>query len=149
MIDAAKQAKEIFSSFRHDPHHVLGLHPLDAKTKVIRLWRPGASEVHLTVFGNMVRADKVGEEGFFEYKVPAHATALDYEVYHQSGLLAYDPYAFMPTFGETDAYLFTRGVHYQLYEALGARIVFHEGCAGTKFAVWAPVRTWGFAGRRL
>ena len=138
MIDAAKQAKEIFSSFRHDPHHVLGLHPLDAKTKVIRLWRPGASEVHLTVFGNMVRADKVGEEGFFEYKVPAHATALDYEVYHQSGLLAYDPYAFMPTFGETDAYLFTRGVHYQLYEALGARIVFHEGCAGTKFAVWAP-----------
>lgn len=122
---------------QHNPHHFLGLHPLDAKTKVIRLWRPGAAHVHLEVFGKVVEAVKVSE-GIFEFKVPARTTFADYQVYHTSGLLAYDPYAFLPTFGEMDAYLFGRGVHYKLYEAMGARVVVHQGCGGTKFTVWAP-----------
>lgn len=122
----------------YDPHSVLGLHLLlDETNKVVRLWRPGASQVHLEVFGKVVEAKKV-DEGLFEAIVPAVTTPFDYRVYHQNGLLANDPYAFTPIFGEMDAHLFARGVHYKLFEALGAHIIVHQNCAGTKFAVWAP-----------
>jgi 1,4-alpha-glucan branching enzyme len=53
-------------------------------------------------------------------------------------MLAHDPYAFSPTFGELDQHLLGRGVHYQLYQALGAHTLEHQGVLGTKFAVWAP-----------
>ena len=55
-----------------------------------------------------------------------------------SGLLAHDPYAFLPTFGELDQYLLGHGVHYQLYRVLGGRIAVQQGVSGVKFAVWAP-----------
>ncbi len=134
MVDTAMH----FQEFKHNPHQILGLHKLDEQTKVIRLWRPGATTVRLEVFGSIVEARKTDLEGFFEYQVPAHTTPLDYQVFHQNGLLAYDPYAFWPTIGELDAYLFGKGVHYKLYDVLGAKILVHQGAAGTKFAVWAP-----------
>lgn len=121
-----------------DPHYFLGIHPVDAEKKVIRLWRPGAPYLHLQLFGKSVEAKKVGTIGLFEIEVPFETTFADYQVYHQSGLLAHDPYAFLPTFGDIDAYLFGQGVHYQLYEVMGARLCTHQGIAGVKFAVWAP-----------
>lgn len=125
------------TSLQADPHKILGLHPISEKKKIIRLWRPGSEEVHLEVKGKIVQAQNIGE-GFFEYSVSHEVEALDYKIYHTSGLLAEDPYAFAPAFGEMDAYLFSRGVHYQLYEVLGAKICIHGGCKGVKFAVWAP-----------
>ncbi len=50
----------------------------------------------------------------------------------------YDVHTFTPTFGETDAYLLSRGVHYQLYDILGAHPCIHQGVKGVKFCVWAP-----------
>jgi 1,4-alpha-glucan branching enzyme len=70
--------------------------------------------------------------------VPLETTVNDYRVYHQNGMLDHDPYAFLPTFGEMDAHLFSKGVHYQLYEVMGARLCTHHGVKGVKFAVWAP-----------
>jgi 1,4-alpha-glucan branching enzyme len=122
----------------HDPHATLGLHAAGVQTKVIRIWRPGADSIHLEVKGNIVLAEKIGKEGLFAFEVPISFTALDYRIYHQNGLLAHDPYAFPPTFGEMDAHLFSRGVHYKIYEVLGAHVVCHMGCFGVKFAVWAP-----------
>jgi 1,4-alpha-glucan branching enzyme len=121
----------------HDPHHYLGLH-FNEKHKIIRLWRPEAEKIYLELFGRIVEAEKIDETGLFEKEVPLETTLLDYRVYHASGLLAHDPYAFLPTFGELDAYLFGRGVHYQLYDVMGGRLIVHQGCAGAKFSVWAP-----------
>lgn len=121
----------------HDPHHLLGLHSA-ANGKVIRLWRPGASHIHLEVFGEVVEANRIHDAGIFEYPVPEHTMANDYRVYHQNGLLAHDPYAFLPTFGEVDQYLFAKGVHYHLYYALGGRLTKQQGVEGVKFSVWAP-----------
>lgn len=121
----------------HNPHQILGLHE-QGDHKVIRLWRPEAQTVHLEVLGKMLEAIKIDPKGLFELRVPPNITCLDYRVYHQDGRIAHDPYAFWPTFGEMDAHLFNKGVHYQLYNAMGGRVVFHQGCAGTKFAVWAP-----------
>lgn len=122
----------------HDPHAILGLHDVDESTKVIRIWRPGAQDLSLEVFGETVRAHKVHPAGLFEYRVPRHTTWYDYRIWHQNGLLANDPYAFAPSLGDTDQYLFNRGVHYNVYEILGAHYIPHHGCMGTRFAVWAP-----------
>ena len=41
--------------------------------------------------------------------------------------------------GEQDLYLFNEGNHFQLYDKLGAHVVFEDGePVGTSFAVWAP-----------
>ncbi len=121
-----------------DPHQLLGLHPMDQNSKVIRLFRPGASEIYLELSGKIVEATKVHEAGLFELLVPEKTGPLDYRIYHQNGLLAHDPYVFLPTFGEMDAHLFNKGVHYQIYEQLGAHPTIHQGVKGVKFAVWAP-----------
>lgn len=39
---------------------------------------------------------------------------------------------------ETDQYLFGRGIHYEIYEKLGAHITTKDGRKGVYFAVWAP-----------
>src|SRR5690348_6202648 len=127
-----------FHGIKYNPHAVLGLHPLDERNQVIRLWRPGASKVYLELKGQIVEARKVDHDGLFEYQVPRDFGPLDYKVYHRSGFLAYDPYVFLPTFGELHAHLFARGVHYRLFDVLGAKIVMHHGVEGTQFAVWAP-----------
>lgn len=132
------QLLRILEVRHHNPHAILGLHPFFEGSKVIRLWRPGAQQIFLEVFGSIVEARKIHDAGIFEYIVPGHTTLYDYRVFHQSGLLAHDPYAFWPTFGEMDQYLFGKGVHYQLYERMGGRLTTHEGVAGAKFSVWAP-----------
>lgn len=122
----------------YDPHRILGLHSSTENKKVIRLYRPGAQNLYLEVYGNIVPATKIHEAGFFEYVVPQSTTSLDYRVYHQSGLLAHDPYSFWPSIGDLDQYLFGKGVHYKLYNAMGAHLTEIGGTPGTSFAVWAP-----------
>lgn len=121
-----------------NPHAYLGIHLLNEKQKVIRIYRPEALSVYLEVKGRIVEAVRVDPKGVFEHRVPIETTVHDYRVYHHSGMLGFDPYAFLPTFGEMDAYLFGQGVHYKLYEVLGARVGEHQGVRGTKFTVWAP-----------
>lgn len=120
------------------PHAILGLHSLEEGKKVIRLWRPGATSVFLEVMGEVREALCIDQGGLFALEVAPSVGFLDYRIYHHSGALAHDPYAFWPTFGELDGYLFSRGVHYKIYEVLGAHPTVHQGCAGVKFAVWAP-----------
>ncbi len=120
------------------PHRFLGLHPHPQGGKVIRLWRPKANKIFVEVKGKVEEAKKIEEGGLFELLVPVTTEALDYHIYHASGLKSYDPYSFLPTFGDTDAFLFNKGVHYELYNALGAHVITHHGAKGVKFAVWAP-----------
>ena len=123
----------------HDPHTILGLHQRgDDGKKVIRLFRPGAQEVYLWLKGKIVSASRSEETGIFEYVVSEETTFVDYKIYHHSGLLAHDPYAFWPTVGDVDLYLFGSGVHYRLFDILGAHRRVHEGVEGVSFAVWAP-----------
>lgn len=121
----------------HDPHTLLGLH-LNETGKVIRLHRPGATEIYAEVEGNTVPFKRIGRSPFFEYAVPDSFDPLNYKVYHPSGLLAHDPYAFLPTIGDVDLHLFGQGVHYKIYNILGAHRLRHQGVFGVQFAVWAP-----------
>src|ERR1700733_2346945 len=121
-----------------DPHQFLGLHPFDGNKQIIRIYRPGAQEVYLQVLGKIVSARRVHEAGIFDYIVTEPISFKEYKVYHQNGILAEDPYAFSPTRGEVDSHLFNRGVHYKLYEVMGAHLTVHQEIKGVKFSVWAP-----------
>ncbi|MEE1830214.1 glycogen-branching enzyme, partial [Streptomyces sp. SP17KL33] len=49
-----------------------------------------------------------------------------------------DAYRFLPAIGELDLYLIGEGRHEQLWRALGAAPMTHQGVTGTRFTVWAP-----------
>jgi 1,4-alpha-glucan branching enzyme len=119
------------------PHTTLGLHP-EGNHKLIRLLRPGSQSCFFELRGEIVEAYATRQPDLFVRRVDRHVTVADYRVYNSRGQLAHDPYAFLPTFGELDAHLFHRGVHYELYNKLGARPVVWQGIAGVQFAVWAP-----------
>lgn len=128
----------VFSGEHYDPHTVLGLHNYFGNQKVIRLWRPGAQSAYLEVFGKTESTTRLDEAGLFELRVPAETTYRDYRIYHSSGLCAEDPYAFLPTVGDVDQYLFGNGVHYELFNVLGAHLFKQQGVEGVRFVVWAP-----------
>lgn len=121
-----------------DPHHFLGLHPFFDGKQVIRIYRPGAKECFLEVQGKIVPAHCIHEAGLFDYISSEKINFKDYRVYHQNGMLAEDPYAFSPFWGDLDSHLFNKGVHYKIYEVLGAHETTYEKVKGVKFAVWAP-----------
>ena len=121
----------------HQPHAFLGLHNTP-EGQIIRLWRPGANEIHLEVLGAIVQAKCVNERGLFVYFPSSNILPTQYRIYHRSGLLAFDPYVFLPTVGETDRFLFNKGCHYELFRVFGAQLKEVESISGVSFAVWAP-----------
>lgn len=106
--------------------------------KVIRLYRPEAKELYFELGNEIIQAKKIHDIGLFEYVVASDITKNDYRVFHHNGLLAEDPYAFLPTFSDVDQHLFGRGVDYLLHRKMGARLAICEGIQGVKFTVWAP-----------
>ena len=49
-----------------------------------------------------------------------------------------DPYCHGPVLGEVDEHLLAEGTHRELWHALGAHAIMHEGLSGVHFALWAP-----------
>ena len=127
-----------FEQGMHDPHAFLGIHRVGKGRSVIRVFRPGAIRLHIEIRGFIVEMRRVHDAGLFEAYVADSLTFKEYRIYHSSGLLAHDPYAFWPTIGEIDQYLFGKGVHYDLYWRMGGRLCEHQGVKGASFAVWAP-----------
>ncbi|MCH9612442.1 MAG: 1,4-alpha-glucan branching enzyme GlgB [Chlamydiia bacterium] len=120
------------------PHEYLGLHPLKNGSKVIRLWSPHETEAHVELFGQVSQLDQIDPKGIFELKVPPETTSLDYKIITPHRMRVYDPYVFAPTLSETDLFLFSKGMLFDIHKKFGAHFVTHEGCKGVKFAVWAP-----------
>ncbi|WP_108624356.1 1,4-alpha-glucan branching enzyme, partial [Candidatus Similichlamydia epinepheli] len=63
---------------------------------------------------------------------------LAYQISLPDGRWIHDPYAFPICFSDFDAYLFGKGVHYELFEKLGAHLCCLDGVSGVLFSVWAP-----------
>ena len=128
---------QISSTQLHDPHKTLGAHPVENKWE-IRVFRPECKELWFEWKGDKVKLDPGPESGLFVYRLSEQPTFKDYKIFHHSGLLAEDPYALPPSFGEMDQYLFSQGVHYKLFEVMGGRLATHMGIKGARFTVWAP-----------
>ena len=141
-LSSAQEAQNIVDALtvdgRYDPHRFLGIHPTPSGGRVVRLFRPDAHQMHIEVGRAIYTMHLVHPAGLFEFSVACDIQPRDYRIFHTSGLLAHDPYAFWPTIGELDLYLLGRGVHYDLHRRFGGRLMTHQGVRGVGFAVWAP-----------
>ncbi|MEE4422269.1 1,4-alpha-glucan branching enzyme [Streptomyces bugieae] len=128
----------LLAGAHHDPHALLGAHPVRGGL-LIRTLRPFASGV--TVLADGLRAELHSEgDGLFAGVLPLR-TVPEYRLlvdYGESTATVHDPYRFLPTLGELDLHLFGEGRHEQLWRALGAHVMDHQGVTGTRCTVWAP-----------
>ncbi len=118
----------------HDPHSVLGVHPIDGGW-VIRALRPLAKSVTAIVGKSRLELSH-SFNGIFEGAV-AGKTVPSYQIeasYEDGEWLGDDAYRHLPSLGELDLHLIKEGRHEELWKALGANLK-PEGVA---FAVWAP-----------
>ncbi|MEU6541462.1 1,4-alpha-glucan branching enzyme [Streptomyces sp. NPDC047000] len=123
----------------HDPHSVLGAHPVPVGGVAFRAFRPHALGV--TVVAGELRAELHDDgNGFFSTvlhlpDVPPYRLHVAYKgAVHD----VVDAYALLPTLGELDLHLIGEGRHEQLWQVLGAHPMTHQGVRGTRFSVWAP-----------
>src|ERR1051326_3094517 len=126
------------------PHELLGMHPLgDGSGLVVRAFLPHAAKVEVV---SVPEKDQPGFElqrihngGVFEGVTKSASRVYAYELVvtnHQGQVHSMrDPYLFLPTFSETDLYLFGKGDERRLYEKLGAQLRAMDGVEGTSFAV--------------
>ncbi|MGW7404686.1 1,4-alpha-glucan branching enzyme [Streptomyces sp. NPDC054833] len=130
--------ERLLSGSHHDPHALLGAHPVPGGT-VFRALRPFARAVSVVIDGT--RSGLVSEgDGLFAAvlpygRVPSYTLLVEYEDGEQE---VDDPYRFLPALGELDLHLIGEGRHEQLWQALGAEPMTHQGVTGTRFTVWAP-----------
>lgn len=126
------------------PHDLLGPHKTSDGI-LIHTYLPTAKNVSvlLTDSGKMmpIAMEKVDEAGFFSVLLPGRKipkyklrVVYDNDVVHE----LYDPYSFSLNFDEQDSNRFNHGIHYEIYEKLGAHPCSIDGVQGVMFAVWAP-----------
>ncbi|MFF1565424.1 1,4-alpha-glucan branching enzyme [Streptomyces sp. NPDC058293] len=122
----------------HDPHSLLGAHPVDDGV-AFRVLRPYAQAVAVSVEGRRVELRDEGDGLFTAVlpldAIPAYTLLVTYDGDERE---FEDPYRFLPALGEFDLHLIGEGRHEELWTALGAQPMTHEGVVGTRFTVWAP-----------
>ncbi|MYR02167.1 1,4-alpha-glucan branching enzyme, partial [Streptomyces sp. SID6139] len=136
-LDPAERDR-LLAGAHHDPHALLGAHPVPGGT-LFRALRPNARAVSVLVDG---MANPLVSEGgglfaaVLPYpEIPPYTLLVTYDEEERE---VHDPYRFLPALGELDLHLIREGRHEQLWQALGAEPMTHEGVAGTRFTVWAP-----------
>ena len=131
---------------RHcDPHRILGVRKEESGRTVARVFYPGAASVALSfISGEKLPLTKVHADGLFEAdslkQMPSAPRDYMIDITLPDGSTRHvsDPYAFSPTLGELDLYLFGQGEHFEAYKVFGAHPREVDGIPGTAFAVWAP-----------
>ncbi len=128
---------------QHDnPHHILGMHETTDGV-YINAYYPSAKSVSAVCknTGEKYALQSERVSGFFSLKIPDKQSFVYYlEITFQDGSTQtmMDPYAFDPVLDAIDISRFSDGVHYEIYEKLGAHPCMLNGVEGVLFAVWAP-----------
>ncbi|MEV7459607.1 1,4-alpha-glucan branching enzyme [Streptomyces rubiginosohelvolus] len=136
-LDGADRGR-LLAGDHHAPHDVLGAHPIPGGV-LVRALRPFARTV--TVLATGLRAELHDDgNGFFSGVLPVpQVPAYRLEVaYDDNTVEVEDPYRFWPAIGDLDLHLIGEGRHEELWRALGAEPMEHQGVAGTRFTLWAP-----------
>ncbi len=134
--------EEIIYSECDNPHELLGPHVMGGHI-LLQAYFPGAKEVLVVIeeTGEKVEMALADDDGFFAQLIPGKKIgAYHYEVTDGEGRTCnvQDAYRFAPQIDKKDTDKFKYGIHYTIYEKLGAHPVVTDGVAGTYFAVWAP-----------
>lgn len=120
------------------PHDLLGAHPIDGSTHLVRAVRHLADAV--AVVGEAETPMEHLGHGVWEATVTGPIRPYRLRTTYGDGgsWESEDPYRFTPTLGELDLHLWREGRHEQAWKVLGSRLREHEGVRGAAFAVWAP-----------
>ena len=124
---------QILGTYSSNPHAYLGL-----QGKMIRVWNPDVETLEIEVSGKRIAATRIDPEGLFECAVDEDLTAQEYKIPLPDGRWIHDPYSFSKTASDNDLGLFSKGVHWSLYDFLGGRLTAIDGIFGVKFSTWAP-----------
>ncbi len=125
-----------------DPHHILGAHEC-IDDVYVNVYLPDAKIVKVKDLDSGKEYSLVSDRvpGFFS-AVIKNKKEFDYEVFAKfddgTELSYIDPYLFEPLIDPIDISKFNEGIHYEVYEKLGAHITTYDGVKGVLFAVWAP-----------
>ena len=126
-----------------EPQEILGPHKVKGGT-LIQAFLPTAvrMEVILKDTGKAVEMEKADDEGFFAALVPGRKIpSYHFRVTYDNDMVQEleDIYRFTPqVFTKADLEAFGKGIHYTIYEKMGAHPMTIDGVEGTYFAVWAP-----------
>jgi len=124
-----------------NPHSVLGRH-LSGDGQIIRAYHPDACGMCLLFSdGRRYGMERAYGTDIFAVCFPGRdKTAYQLEAWFPDGnsYIYGDPYSYRSRITEEDLYLFGKGIHYKIYEKLGAHPMMIDGVKGVYFAVWAP-----------
>lgn len=134
--------EEIIYSESDDPHEILGPHKVGKQT-LVQAYFPGAKKVAVVYeeTKETVQMELADEDGFFAALLPEPtAPAYHYLVKKEDGteVVFGEAYRQAPQITKKDTDKFKNGIHYTIYEKLGAHPMEIDGVKGTYFAVWAP-----------
>ncbi len=134
--------EEIIYSEASDPHALLGPHPAGTGT-LVQTFCPGAEKVTLQFLKDMSEKDMemADEDGFFALLLPGKKIgAYRYIITYPDGNIEIrqDAYRHASLITKADEEAFAHGIHYTIYEKLGAHPMTLDGEEGVYFAVWAP-----------
>ncbi len=127
----------------HDnPHHILGMHE-SVDGVYVNVYFPGAESVVVVAKNTKKKYKLVSDrvQGFFSVKIEEMQSFVYYlEIVLMDGTKKkiVDPYVFEPVIDPIDISKFNDGIHYEIYEKLGAHPCTLDGVQGVLFAVWAP-----------
>ena len=123
------------------PQNVLGRH-MTGDGQIIRACHPDA--VGMCVLlpdGTRYGMERIDDTPIFSVYIPGkYKFPYQLEAWFENGTnyVYGDPYSFRSKITDKDLYLFGKGIHYTIYEKLGAHPMTIDGVRGTYFAVWAP-----------
>ena len=126
-----------------EPQEILGPH-VAADGILVQAFLPTAVQMELKVkkSGKTYEMEQADEEGFYAALLPGKVIPeYVFTVHYDNGTTQEleDPYRFSPeVFTQKDLDRFASGIHYTIYEKLGAHPMKMQGVEGTYFAVWAP-----------
>ena len=134
--------EELVYSEASNPHAMLGPH-LTEDGLLIQALVPTAAEisVKISTTGKKYPMELADEAGFFAALIPRKSkTPYTLEVTYDNGVTEElcDPYSFAPQYREEDLKKFAAGIHYTIYEKMGAHPMTIDGVSGVYFSVWAP-----------
>lgn len=134
--------EEIIYSESQDPHATLGPH-VQGNGTLIQAFFPGAQKVTLQLIKDMSEKEMelADDDGFFAVWLPTkNVGEYQYIVSYENGSVEtmQDAYRHECLITAEDEEKFARGVHYTVYEKLGAHPMNLDGEDGVYFAVWAP-----------
>ena len=134
--------EELVYSEASNPHAMLGPH-LTESGLLIQALIPTAAQVVVKIAstGRKYAMELADEAGFFAVLIPRKSlAAYTLLVTYDNGVTdeIHDPYAYAPQFTSEDLKKFAAGIHYSIYDKMGAHPMTINGVSGVYFSVWAP-----------